>query len=429
MLRHRDGGETMVSRREAPIVADGRALGTVQVLRDIGDEFRLRAQVEFLERMAALGTLAASVAHEVNNPLSVVLGNLDLVLAAEGVAPLGSTRADAVPRMSEAMRRELLVDVRDAATRIRTIIGDLRALWQPPEPAAEGVASVEQTVAWALDVTSHETRHFARVESSVEPAMRVPLSHVRLGQVLINLVRNAAQALTPGRRGVVRVDARRAEGRCAIRVSDNGPGIPPEVQARLFEPFFTTRAHENGMGLGLYVSRRIVHAAGGELRLESRLGEGTTFIVTLPLVAEAGDDAPVVALTPRREPSSGRILLVDDDAATIMALARVLERHHHVTTANGGLAALERLEEDTSYDLVLLDLMMPDLPGDQVYARICERFPAVEPRVMLITAGAISHAARELVTRLGPRVLRKPLSAQELLDSVGRFLDAQELIH
>jgi CheY-like chemotaxis protein len=358
--------------------------------------------------MAALGTLAASVAHEVNNPLSVVLGNLDLLLSETKMGP--------------AMRMEMLADVRDAAGRIRAIISDLRGLWQPPEPTPDGTASVERTIKWALEVTTHETRHFANVEAVVEPGMTVGISHVRLGQVQINRIRNAAQAIGPGYRGAVRVNARRIDERCIIRISDNGSGIPEELQARLFEPFFTTRGRDNGMGLGLYVSRRFVRGAGGDLEVYSKVGEGTTFTVTLPLVEVDRPLAKVVPITRQTTRRSDKILLVDDDPATVMALKRVLERSYEVVAATGGQAALDTLAGDQDFDVVLLDLMMPDLPGDQVYAEIRERFATLEPRVLLLTAGAISPAARDLVRRLGPRVLRKPLSATELLESVDRFL-------
>ncbi len=409
LVQRLGGGETPVMRRETPIMADGQKLGSLLVLRDADEELRLRAHWEFIERMAGLGTLAASIAHEINNPLSVILGNLHL--ARERLPEVGSQSC-----------HEMLADARDAAIRIRTIVGDLRGLWQQQDQS-EGVATVEHTIAWAVDVTAHETRHYAQVVSQVEPGMTVALSHVRFGQVLTNLVRMAARSMPAGQRGVVRINARRAGASCVVEVNDNGPVIPEDIRGRLFEPFFSRDGH-NDAGLGLFASRSILVDIGGELAVRSRRGEGTTFTITLPL-ANATPAAPSPPLPePPEIPRRARILLVDDDPATLMVLRRVLERAHDVVTANGGLPALERLSVDRKFDLMLLDVMMPDLPGDRVRAEVLQRFPEFEPRIVLITAGAVSPSAKQLVAAMGRRVLRKPLAPDELLDAVARYLAA-----
>ena len=409
LVQRLGGGETPVMRRETPITSDGQTVGSLLVLRDADEELRLRAHWEFLERMAGLGTLAASIAHEINNPLSVILGNLDLA-------------RDRLPEVGSQGYHEMLADARDAAIRIRTIVGDLRGLWQQQDQS-DGLASVDHTIAWAVDVTAHETRHYAQVISQVEPGMTVALSHVRFGQVITNLVRMAARSMPTGERGVVRINAQRMGDRCVVEVNDNGPVIPEDIRGRLFEPFFSRDGHGDA-GLGLFASRSILLDIGGDLAVRSRRGEGTTFTVTLPLA----NGVPTTALPPLPEapetPRRARILLVDDDPATLMVLRRVLERAHDVVTANGGLPALERLSVDRKFDLMLLDVMMPDLPGDRVRAEVMNRFPDFEPRIVLITAGAVSASAKELVAAMGQRVLRKPLSPDELLDAVARYLAA-----
>jgi two-component system cell cycle sensor histidine kinase/response regulator CckA len=276
----------VIDDRVSPVVDDDRVVGAVMVFRDVTDGKRLQQRLELSHRLSALGAMAAGVAHEVNNPLSVVVANAELVAeelrdlrdADDGAAPPDDRRAR-LDRMSQA-----LADVESAARRIARIVSDLKTVSRPPRETRERV-DVIRCVEWALRTTAHEFRQRASLVTTLDPVPAVSADEAKVGQVIINLLVNAAHAIPPGSadRNQIRVGTHvDPRGLVVIEVEDTGSGITEEVLGKIFEPFFTTKAVEHGTGLGLSICHEIVSSLGGEIQVESELGRGTLVRVSLP---------------------------------------------------------------------------------------------------------------------------------------------------
>lgn len=272
-----------------------------------------------------------------------------------------------------------------------------------------GPVDVGLVVERAVRMTEHQLRHRATVVCELEARAPALANEARLGQVLLNLIVNAAQAIPEGHASAhqIRISTRSADGRVVIEVSDTGAGIAPEALPHIFDPFFTTKAH-SGTGLGLSVCHGIVAQFGGEITVESQQGVGTTFRVSLPAspVPEAERSAPERLLA--RAPSKrARILVVDDDPAIVKAIGRAL-RAHEITTAGSGAEALAVLGQ-RSFDLVLCDLMMPSITGMDVYEQLESKDPGLARRIVFMTGGAFTPRAMAFVADTARRCVKKPI--------------------
>ncbi len=373
------------------------------------DELR-RTQAHLLqaEKLSAMGQLLASVAHELNNPLAVVVGHTALLERSLAGTPHGA-RAE---------------QINQAAQRCARIVRNYLALARQRPPEREAV-EVNAVIREALELFAYALR-VDDVEVTLDLADNLPLLAAdphQLHQVIVNLVTNAHHALRevhPPRR--LRLATRRgATGdRVWIEVSDTGPGIPPEVQARLFEPFFTTK--RAGTGLGLSLCQSIVEGHRGTIEVESRQGEGATFRIALPLgklPAPSHEPLPVEALAAIR----GRtILLVDDEPAILEVLAEILaEDGHVIATASNGSGALKKLEQQT-YDLILVDIRMPAVDGPGFYRAVTARHPAFRERFVFMTGDVLNPDVRTFLDETARPVLRKPFTAAQVRETAQRAL-------
>jgi signal transduction histidine kinase len=368
------------------------------------------------ERLAALGRLSASIGHEINNPLSYVIGNLNYIC--EELNDEQSERQDAL----------ILSAVEDAlggAERIRRIVAELRAFGSSSERDARRPLDVNQLLDEALKLARGETRHRVRIERRYEPVPKVMADPTRLTQVCVNLIVNAAQAIPEDRAGsdsaIVTLRTRTLpDERLALEISDTGAGIREEARERLFEPFFTTKARAGGTGLGLFVSHGIVTSLGGTIEIDSRPGEGTTVRVILPAYQGAEPEQDEVARSSLRALKNRRLLVVDDDVLVARTLARQLSGHH-VEVVSSGQAALERLSTGKSnFDLVLCDLMMPDMTGMEVYEAVEEKCPALAERFVFISGGGVTERSRKFLEAHADRVLPKPIDNRQLCELLVR---------
>lgn len=395
--------------RLLPIGADGRRLlhGFVQDITARHEaEQELQRQREALhqsEKLAAMGQLLAGVAHELNNPLSVVLGQASLLRRALGDRP-------------EAGRAE---KIEKAALTSARIVKNFLALARqmPPE---HGRVALNGIVQEALELLAYPLRTDG-IEVELDLARELPVlwadAH-QLQQVLINLLTNAHHALrqarAPRRLAVTtRSDAERA--RIVLEVADSGPGIPPEIQARIFDPFFTTKPLGEGTGLGLPLCRGILERHGGSLTLESEVGRGALFRVELPVQAsqpEASEPREATQRVAPRAPKS--ILLVDDEAQVRETVADVLQQAgHRVEAVASGTAALDRLG-DGHYDLVLTDIRMPELDGPDFYREVQRRHPGMEKRFVFLTGDTLTPLTRKFLEQAGLPHLAKPFHVDEV---------------
>ncbi|MFZ5481288.1 MAG: ATP-binding protein [Myxococcota bacterium] len=377
------------------------------------------------DRLAALGSITAALAHEINNPLTWVAGNLGLAIdalsglkeAAESTAaPRGMARGISLAVQS-------LEHALQGSDRIRRIVADLRDFSGPDELDRRPV-DVRTLVDTALRVCGNEVRHRAQVVREYAEVPSVRANMTQLGQVFLNLLVNAAQAIPAGRaeqnRIHVRVDVDR-DGFVLVEVRDTGTGIAPEYLDRIFDPFFTTRPIGAGRGMGLSVAHGIVSDHGGEISVRSQVGLGSAFRVRLPAapvpVEEAVDDD--LAFEPGRR---GRVLIVDDEPLVLDVLGKLLEEWHDVETCTSGAAALQLLLAGTPVDAVLCDLMMPDMTGMDIYEALARARPDVLDRIVFITGGAFTERATSFLQRVPNPRLEKPFEVQRLFSVLRRVV-------
>jgi len=271
----------------------------------------------------------------------------------------------------------------------------------------------------SINLAWNEIRHRARLVKEYGDVPPVLANEARLGQVFLNILVNAAQALEVGdaAQNVIRVRATtEGEGQVVVQVSDTGPGISPEILDRIFDPFFTTKPVGLGTGLGLWICQGIVTSLGGQITAESRPGEGATFRVVLPSatsveqVATPEATARSVAPDPRRL----ELLVVDDEIAIGRTLAIALADEFEVATATSGRAALAVLAGEQRFDVVLCDLMMPDVSGMDVHERVAWERPELAQRFVFVTGGAFTERARKFVDEVGLPVIEKPFDLTKL---------------
>lgn len=398
--------------------------GAVVYVRDATDEREREIGRLQAEKLASIGMLAAGVAHEVNNPAAFVLANIEALTGSmrliedklRELPEAGEARASLSNLLFEASA--ILQESKEGMARIQRIVRDLGSFSHVDEDVSVPL-NVNTAVESALTMLRNEIRYRAHVEQDLQATRLVRASVPRLGQVFLNLISNAVQAMDEAdpKRNLLRVRSFDDREQVVVEVSDNGPGIPPEVMPRIFESFFTTKPRGMGTGLGLPISLGIVRGLGGDISVDTRPGEGATFRVRLP-AAEPGATAvsqPVPEVTPTRQFSRRRILAVDDEVLLLKAYRRMLADGHDLVTALGGNEALRTLEGDSSFDVVLCDLQMPEMSGMELHAAVRERFPALANRFVFVTGGAFSADARRFLEKAVSAVIQKPFRVEELL--------------
>jgi PAS domain S-box-containing protein len=386
---------------------DGERAALV-VLRDVTQRRRIQSRLLLADRMASVGTLAAGVAHEINNPLTYVVGNLAYV--AERLRRMSEALPDdAVTEMQTAIR-----EAREGADRVRVIVGDLRTFSRDDERVQVPVdlhAVLDSTV----NIAASELRNRARLLREYGEVAPVHANHGRLGQVFLNLLVNAMQAIPDDDRDdhLIRIRTWTEAGQAIVEIVDSGAGIPPEALAHVFDPFFTTKPVGVGTGLGLSICHNIVSAMGGEIAVESRVGRGTTFRVSLPL---ATDPVPAfrVEPDPTPVPTRRRVLVVDDEPTVARSIQRMLDGDHDVVVVHDTETALERLSSQP-FDLVLCDVVMPGRDGIALWNEVVRDHPAYARKFLFLTGAAVNPRVAAFLAGQPNRWLEKPFDVAELL--------------
>ncbi len=459
--RHVDGRVLTMRERVYPVFdAEGVVNAVELIAYDVTTEIESRKALMQADRLASLGALAAGIAHEINNPVAF------LVLAAAQIGRLLDSIAD--PRSgAEARLREIAQELGEASGRIAEIVGELKLFTRMSDGASRIPIDVNRVLQTALTLTSSEVRRRARLEVDLAEVPLAPGVFASLGQVFVNLLINAAQAIdaksapAPGppyrsvgsshppaspRSGdnVVRVRSGVFGGAIVVTISDTGVGIAPELLPRIFDPFFTTKASGQGAGLGLAIAYDLVRRVGGDIRVRSTPGLGSTFEVVLPLEAtpesEEGrlslaPEAPVLAGEVRAGSSLGqpgaerpkppprhRVLIIDDERSLVKALSRQLHERYEVDTASTASEALTRLSSQ-EYDAIVCDLRMPDQSGPAIYEAALSRSPRQASRFIFTTGGNYGLEDDELHSRAsatGQPVLEKPFDGASFEKLVSR---------
>jgi two-component system cell cycle sensor histidine kinase/response regulator CckA len=416
MCLHRSGTQVAVEITECPVMdAKGQH---VTVVRDVTESRKLQAQLMASDRMASMGTMAAGVAHEINNPLAALMGNLDCI--AESLADLtsGDEHEHSAEQRKAWVLEELkspLDDARSAAERVRFIVRDLKMLTRSPSEDSASKVDIEALMESSLRMASNEIRHRARLVKNYGRVPLVRANEARLGQVFMNLIVNAAQAMEEGNAQDNELSVRTTDNGTSvvIEVRDTGSGIAPENIHRVFDAFYTTKAVGIGTGLGLAICHRIVTDMAGELTVESTMGVGTSFRVSIPIAA---DDAPAVGATVPPPPASlrGQVLVVDDEDMVLRAMKRILSREHDVVVASSAKLALALCAQGESFDVILCDLMMPAMTGMELHHELTCIAPDQAKRMIFLTGGAFTDRAREFLLDANREHIEKPFDAANL---------------
>jgi two-component system cell cycle sensor histidine kinase/response regulator CckA len=411
--------------RAYPISGRRAVLSLRDTTEERDDEVR-RLQAE---KLASIGMLAAGVAHEINNPAAFVLANI------EALAGHLRLLQDKVRELPDAVvgglglpnllfeSTAILQESKEGMARIRRIVRDLGSFSHVDDDATTTI-DVNAAVESALSMLRSEISTRAKTERDLAATMAVRGSQARLGQVFLNLILNAAQALdeTAASRNVVSVRTFDEGESIVVEVRDNGPGVPLEIAPRIFDSFFTTKPRGVGTGLGLPISLGIVRSLGGALTVDSVPGEGATFRVRLPAVAPVAPlvTAPSEITPPPREYPRRRVLAVDDEALLLKAYRRMLGDVHEVTTALGGAEALAVLDADDAFDVVLCDLQMPEMSGMGLHGAVSARWPGLAERFIFVTGGAFTPDAKRFLEESVLAVIQKPFRVEDLLALVDR---------
>jgi two-component system NtrC family sensor kinase len=431
----------VASGRESPgtrhirIAALAHQAGRFAALRDSTEERLLQERVLQSEKMASVGQLVSGVAHELNNPLTGVMGFAQLLLSRD------------LDEVTLAQVRTIYGEAERAAK----IVQNLLSFARRRKPAKE-MADVNALLAQVLELRSYDFA-IRNIALDMELDSRMPHCWVdadQVQQVFFNIVKNAEQAMIEANRGgklVVRSEAigpgdgpggvgESASG-IRIMISDDGPGIPPEVQRRIFDPFFTTKEAGQGTGLGLTISYGIIDEHGGRIWAEPALSGGARFVIELPVSgpeavsrpatpAALASTPPPGAEAPPREASGPRyrVLVVDDEESIRLLLRDILEMDgHEVALGSSGIEAWQRLE-DGQFDVIITDMKMPGMDGATFYREVRRRDPGLARRIIFITGDTVSPDTRAFLQDVHNPVLSKPFKIGPLREAMQAIVAA-----
>jgi signal transduction histidine kinase/ActR/RegA family two-component response regulator len=415
----------VIERFFRPLFArDGARLGWLEIYRDITGQRIIQSKLLQREKMAALGQLVSGIAHELNNPLTSIQGYAQLLLSRRS----GDERTGDAQRISQ------------EAERAGRIVKNLLLFARETKPERRAV-DLNEVVERTLALRSYELK-IENIQVNLDTAPDLPptlADAAQLQQVVFNLIVNAEQAIQQGRgRGRIAIRTRRLAGdRIALEIADDGPGIPPEIVSRIFDPFYTTKPAGVGTGLGLSIVYGIVQEHGGEVSVESPPGQGAKLTVELPALsaaaiefagkspAEPGFIARVrLVRQPRPRGRPEKILVVEDEPTVAHLIADVLgEEGHKVDTLLDSREALAMLERH-EYDLVICDLKMPHLDGPGLYQALLRAGNPLQARLLFITGDTMSARTTEFLDSSGLPCLAKPFLVEELKQMVRQSLAA-----
>ncbi len=429
----KDGTVKYMSWNAGPILdAQGKFLGCHGMSRDVSltrklqDELNQKAhnlekayaelqaaQQHLLqsERMAAVGQLVSGIAHELNNPLTAVLGFSEMLLNSPGV---------------DHSEKSKLTKVFDAAKRTQNIVSNLLRFARQEKPSRQPV-DVNELLGSTIALREYDLR-VSNVNVEFRGDTTLPLTLAdphQLSQVFLNIINNAYDAMVEFRREGHLVISTRCSGKwIEVAFTDDGPGM--REPARVFDPFYTTKDIGRGTGLGLSICYGIVKEHGGEISACNNKGGGATFFIRLPVTAVPALTNHVVQAGTTAKPGARNALVVDDEESVVDLQRHILEElEMAVSTAKDGKEALARLAAD-SFDIIILDLKMPGgISGREVYRWLKENRPGKERAVLFITGDVVNHETAQFLSQAGVQALTKPFALEDYRKAIAKVLSIQ----
>lgn len=426
----------------APLVADSQCLGVLllgskttniesidstvfarSLASQIGQAVALsRAfeQARMNDKLATIGTLAAGVAHEINNPVTWVMNNL--ISLRNNMSTLKKTiPSNQVNVISEF--DDMISESLQGVERIRDIVKNLKG-FSRMDVAEKTAVNIHDVLNMTINMASLEFKYRARIEKDFTRHAPVTLaSSGKLQQVFLNLIINASQAIPEGQisKNVIRIKTEVEDQYIRVDIIDTGHGIPPDILPYIFDPFFTTKPAGHGTGLGLSICREILSQLEGKIGVKSTLNKGSIFTVYLPVYYETQvKQVPVVETLISGHKK--KVLIVDDEPYLLKSLLNILKNNsndYEAVTALGGMQASELLElHGGRFDAIICDLQMPDMNGADLYQYVVKNYPSLEKRIIFITGGSYTPKLNEFLANTGNLVLEKPFAKEELFQSM-----------
>jgi PAS domain S-box-containing protein len=414
--RHKDGSLRLAEADIGVMSVGDNSRGLQAIIRDITErkqaeerEKQLQQELSLASRLASIGEMASGVAHEINNPLTGVIGFSQLLMSKD---------------IPDNIRDNLQV-IHSEAQRVARIVAGLLTFARQRQPGRERT-DINDTLSAVMELRSYEMKvNNIEVETRLAPDLPKTMADAsQLQQVFLNIALNAEkEMIVAHNRGRLSVKTEKIDDFIRVSFSDDGPGISRENLEKIFDPFFTTREVGNGTGLGLSICHGIITQHHGKIYARSELGKGATFIIELPIVSDTGQtEAATVIEEESRQQSGARILVVDDETAILDFLKRLLTKEgYRVETLNRAQAALERLQSE-QYDLILLDIKMPGMSGIDLYYRIEAIDPALTQRTMFITGDVMETTTKDFLDKTKAPHIAKPINIEQLKKEINQIL-------
>ncbi|MFC1706222.1 PAS domain S-box protein [Planctomycetota bacterium] len=445
----RRDGTTFVCQFTVSPIFDGHGdiLGYVGNQRDVTAQKERDVRLAQSDRLASVGLLAAGVSHEINNPLTYVLYNLErlvselpeLVAAIKQLPWLEASERSVIPgeltaEFSPEQLDELVryaTDATDGANRVRRIVKDLKVFSRADDDTV-GPVSLNSVVDRAIRMAHNEIKCRARLVRDYGRLPPVTANDGRLAQLFLNLLMNAAHSIEAGfaDENEIRVRTWHEGDSVLAEVRDTGCGIEEGDLPRVFDPFFTTKRVGVGSGLGLSICRSIVASLNGDISVDSEAGKGTHFLMRLPVGQTAvAEEAPPSNGELQQQEARGRVLVVDDEPLVRRALESILRREHHVCSVESGVAAKRILSGDEEFDAIVCDLIMPEVTGMDLHDWISQRSPELAARMLFVTGGAFTQTAQSFLEGIDNPLLDKPFRPRELQARLRELIARRQPTH
>ncbi len=393
----------------APLAGSPEGSAAVVIVRDVTEERLMQERLLQSEKMVSVGQLVSGVAHELNNPLTGIMGFTQLLMAR---------------KLDEGVLRDLET-IYTEAERASKVVQNLLSFARRKRTDKE-LSDINALIERVLELRNYDLRvKNIDVELDLDP--RLPQTMVdpdQIQQVFLNLIINAEQAMIAASgEGKLKVRSQRKGDLIRLSLQDDGPGMEPETLRRIFDPFFTTKQAGEGTGLGLTISYGIIDEHNGRIWADSTPGRGTTFIIELPVVQGQGKPALRPVDEPENAVTARSILVVDDEESIQRLLGSLLEMDgHHVDTARNGEEALERIGR-RRYDVVITDIKMPDMDGPSLYRRLQQLDAGLARRTVFITGDTVSPDTRRFLQDVPNPCLAKPFKVREVRDTIQALLE------
>jgi|CXWL01.1.fsa_nt_gi PAS domain S-box-containing protein len=385
------------------------------VLRDVSQQRSIDTRTQISDRMASVGTMAAGVAHEINNPLSFIINNITFVQRElKGVVKNAEKLGIDIEEWNQALQEAL-----EGATRVRDIVRDMKTFSRATDSDVTA-CNIDEILNGAIKLGRNEIRHRAQLNKHCHDVPLVKGNPGRLGQVFLNMLLNAAQAIPDGEADKNTIDVlveATPDGKVVVEVFDTGIGMSAEQLSRIFDPFYTTKPVGVGTGLGLSICHGIISDLGGTIDVQSSPGQGSVFRVTLPRAEKIAESQAALSVMPRAVKTADglKVLVVDDDEFVARGIRRQLGSSHQVQHAVGATTALQWFQEGHhDFDLILCDLMMPDVSGEVFYREVQRLWPELAKKFVFITGGAFSEGAQAFLNTTTCTWLEKPIDSSRL---------------